>query len=73
MSFPSDLTWKCHVCGDERPDAVIGVHTESELLGGCGLSIPVRANVRYCKDRLKCCERAPVLALSWLCSGDSDG
>jgi hypothetical protein len=57
----SALTWKCHVCGDERPDALIGVFSkEVELAGG----VMATQNVRYCLDRESCVEGAKQV--DWL-------
>lgn len=43
-------SWTCHVCGDERPDALIGVfQAERELAG-----MTVQCNIRYCRDRADC-------------------
>lgn len=70
MSFLSDLTWKCHVCGDDRPDDKISVHSETEKIGIPGMEVPVTANVRFCNDRSKCCEGAPAVAARWLHLGE---
>lgn len=45
-----ELTWTCHVCGDERPDNKIDVFSVVENLRG----IMVQQNVRYCNDRSMC-------------------
>ncbi len=51
--FTQPMTWKCHVCNEERPDAKISVlKTTWELAGREG--IPVQQNVRYCNDRWEC-------------------
>jgi hypothetical protein len=46
----SPLTWRCHVCGEVRPDAAISVATRPrpEVFEGCS------ENVRYCNDRTWC-------------------
>ena len=57
---PSTLTWTCHVCHEERPDAAISV-----------LSTPIEVaprvmatqNVRYCNDRRACIEGAVKVRL----------
>lgn len=57
----SALHWTCHVCGEYRPDAVMGVlttHWRSPV------GIPVTQHVRYCKDRPACVNDAP--AVRWL-------
>ena len=51
-------SWTCHVCGDERPDALISVHKtdRSEEFGfPSGTWVE---NVRYCNDRPACIEGA---------------
>lgn len=45
-----DLTWRCHVCGDERPDHLIGVRTHHRVFNGVELA----ENVRHCTDRPDC-------------------
>lgn len=52
-SWPADLTWSCHVCGDERPDAVIGV-AHQPVPGMEGWFPAAHWNVRYCLDRPTC-------------------
>ena len=50
-----DLTWRCDVCGEERPDAMIGVaKREGKIAISGGLQIPVQTNTKYCLDRLSC-------------------
>ena len=54
-----DGVWICHVCKDERPDAVIGVYTIPHTsITGVGMTI----NVRYCTDRPECVAGAPDVA-----------
>jgi hypothetical protein len=49
-----DITWTCHICGDERPDAAISVRShESEMHG-----IKWTQNIRYCNDRPECIEKS---------------
>ncbi len=50
-----DLTWTCHVCGDERPDRFILVHKSKWKRNG----IEIQENIRYCRDRLDCADAAP--------------
>jgi hypothetical protein len=52
ISF-GDVTWKCHICGEERPDAALSVRSRQQLLGG---TIPMEVNVRYCNDNPACIE-----------------
>ena len=54
-----DLTWTCHVCGEERPDAAISVYRRTEVAKG-GLTIT--QNVRYCNDRSDCAVGAPAVS-----------
>ena len=48
-------TWKCHICGEERPDDKISVLSKPLIINGqvCG-----QQNIRYCNDRLACIEGA---------------
>lgn len=50
-----DLTWKCHICGEERPDALIGVAKHHHLAPS---GVEMDENVRYCIDRPACQEGA---------------
>lgn len=51
------MTWTCMVCGDERPDAQIGVAYRP--LRGMEDGFPgTRVNVRYCTDRPACAATA---------------
>ena len=59
-----DITWTCHVCGEERPDDKISVFkrdisAENNLPPGCATE-----NIRYCNDRSACSERAKTMRLS---------
>lgn len=49
-----NLTWTCHVCGEERPDRYISVWTHLRTIG----VVEFRENVRYCNDRASCIEGA---------------
>lgn len=69
---PPDMTWKCHVCGDERPDDKISVHKVKDMFGIPGMMVPVEANVRHCNDRSKCCDGAESIGHMWLHSGGAD-
>ena len=54
----NNLTWKCHVCGAERPDAQISVFTR-DLSEDSGLPEgTMLMNVRYCNDKPECIEGA---------------
>lgn len=53
-----ELTWTCHICGDERPDAKISVH-KRDTSAEYGLPEgTTQENVRYCNDRPACVEGA---------------
>lgn len=45
------LTWTCHVCGQERPDAAISVWKHEVTMRS---GIKFTENVRYCNDNPKC-------------------
>ena len=50
-------TWKCHICGEERPDAKISVLTKPLIING--QVVPGgQQNIRYCNDRPACIEGA---------------
>lgn len=46
-----DVTWTCHVCGDERSDERISVLSKPGLIAG---RFPFQQNVRYCNDNPTC-------------------
>lgn len=50
-----NLTWKCHICGRERPDDKISVLSKPLILDGksCGSQ-----NIRYCNDNPECLKKA---------------
>ena len=53
--YPEDLTWTCHICGEERPDDKIGVINRQIII------IPDvigHENIRFCKDKESCREGA---------------
>jgi len=51
----TNVAWKCHICGEERPDGKISVVTKPLIINGqvCG-----EQNIRYCNDRPTCIEGA---------------
>ena len=53
--FGKDLTWTCHVCGEERPDHLISVLTKPLMINGRSVG---NQNIRYCNDNNKCQEGA---------------
>jgi len=50
-----NITWTCHICGKERPDAKISVHTTPLIIGG---QVMGDQNVRYCNDNPECRKKA---------------
>jgi hypothetical protein len=42
--------WECHGCGRARPDSMIAVMSDSQVLRGVSL----RRNLRYCVDNAAC-------------------
>lgn len=55
-------TWTCHICKDERPDAMISVYRKP-LVGANGVpSRVISENVRYCNDRPECREGASTFS-----------
>lgn len=48
------MTWTCHICGAERPDALIAVHS-FDCSAAYGFPPgTIRRNIRYCVDRDDC-------------------
>lgn len=50
-----NLTWKCHICGQERPDNKISVNSRDINEGMC-------INVRHCNDNPECAEKAKTFS-----------
>ena len=50
-----ELTWTCHVCGQERPDRFISVYKSFVSKH----RIQIQQNVRYCNDNPDCIAKAP--------------
>lgn len=46
-------TWRCDMCGDERPD-----HRISVLTYGIGNFPGAERNLKYCNDKDECYEKA---------------
>lgn len=61
-----ELTWKCHVCGEERHDAYISVYKKKSNING----IDFQQNIRYCNDKPECAEGAKEI--DFLCSIKKD-
>ena len=56
------ITWKCHICGSERPNNQISVMTTDI---GVKKGLPVgtmKMNVRYCNDNPDCIKKAPYFS-----------
>lgn len=51
--------WTCHICGDDRPDERISVHTTDVSASHDLPPGTMKMNVRYCNDRPKCVAAAP--------------
>ena len=50
-------TWKCHICGEERPDNKMSVLSKPLIIKG--QVIPGSGqNIRHCNDRPACIEGA---------------
>ena len=56
-----ELTWTCHVCGDERPDELIGVARFDWRRG----DVRMRTSVRHCLDRPGCEAGTLTVAVGW--------
>jgi len=54
-----NLTWKCHICGEERPDDKISVHTSPLICRGQSIG---DQNVRYCNDKPDCREKVKTFS-----------
>jgi len=55
MKLPVDLTWKCHICGELRPDDKVSVLRKPWYFMG---QIVGYQNIRYCNDRPECYDGA---------------
>ncbi len=54
-------TWKCHICGEERPDERIAVVSKPLIINGKTVG---EQNIRYCNDRPACIEGAKEFSFS---------
>ncbi len=52
-------SWTCHICGKERPDNKISVHTIDTSKEHDFPSGTMKQNVRYCNDNEECIKKAP--------------
>ena len=50
-----NLSWKCHICDKERPDAKISIRTIPMIINGRKLG---SQNIRYCNDDPTCVEKS---------------
>lgn len=67
---PGQGTWRCHVCGDERPDPAIAV-CKFIVASAFDGSAELEVCVRYCVDRAGCMVGATGVALDWAHLGKS--
>ena len=57
------MTWTCHVCKKNRPDAAISVY-KTDISAKYSLpSGTMSHNVRYCNDNPDCVSKAPTVDL----------
>ena len=54
--MPNEITWKCSVCRENRPDSKISV-AQATALGGSWT-----VNKKYCNDKPDCREKAQKIA-----------
>ena len=61
-------TWRCHVCGRERPDELISVRKVEREIGRYAGRGPAQivVTVRHCNDDILCISRAPAVVERWL-------
>ena len=50
-----NLTWKCHICGEDRPDDKISIRTSPLIINGREMG---SQNIRYCNDNNDCIEKS---------------
>ena len=55
MEIYDGFTWKCHVCGEIRPDDKISVRQHPLVVKGLVMG---NQNVRYCNDNPDCIEKS---------------
>jgi hypothetical protein len=54
-----NLTWTCHICKKERPDALISVLSKPLIIAGQQAG---NQNIRYCNDNPECIEGAKTFS-----------
>jgi len=64
----NDLTWKCHICGETRPDDKISVLSKTDKASGPIIGM----NIRYCNDRQSCIDGAKDFSFFTCDAGTSD-
>lgn len=55
------LVWRCHLCGDERPDDRISVLSRVHPIKDAG-GATYSENIRYCNDRTSCISKAQTFS-----------
>lgn len=68
--IPGFDTWKCHICGEERPDDKISVVSKPLIINGKPVG---NQNIRYCNDRPACIEGAKEFSFSKAKERRNDG
>jgi hypothetical protein len=54
------LSWKCHICGENRPDARISVRSTPLIINDMEVG---SQNIRYCNDKQSCIEESKTFSL----------
>lgn len=54
----TDITWRCNVCGKERPNKYISIHKVDRSSDYDFPTGTVIWNIKYCNDNLECFEGA---------------
>jgi len=62
------LTWTCHICDEERPDAQISVFKRTYPIADAP-GATMQENIRYCNDRESCAKAAETYTFL----GSADG
>lgn len=58
---PMENMWRCHICGENRPDAMISVQKNHRTMPG---GFEYEENVRYCNDKAECAAAAPAFTFT---------
>lgn len=57
-SLTADFYWRCHICGEMRPDRFIRVF-KTDISAEHGMPPgTITQNVRYCEDKAECVIKA---------------